>query len=481
MEHARDWPEAFRPRVLVNRGRQQVIASTSPTRQALSTTDVASSLPAFFSALTAQHPEIASASSAELANILCLAIEELYQEIPVVPSFVVREVARIRAGAPFILIAHQPVLFPYEAVVLNYTLLHSMVEMMQSTSPCIVHLVMDTDGADERAFHRVKYPALSTRQGFLTLRADVGAHWTGWTCNALPAPRPETLEGILDDIAVTTKREWRMADGRPFGPEILEQIRGAFQRASANAPLLTTFMINVLAEYAWLFLRIPIIFVRYSAILRFSSQAIADLVAERQVYHGQFCAAEDSLGHAGKLVPESPDQLFWTHCSRCWTRRMFTDDAYREHECAYHAQSHQFHRVDSSNLSISTVPKVLMEDIFIRTYLRPLAIVNYRGGRTHAAVAIKTLNAMGKPQPPTLTWGSGWLSDGPVEKLHERGGMAPGANNAFDLVHSGRASMLYAWLHGDADAKRQRVRGVLDSVERDPFTTPCGRERSLTD
>jgi hypothetical protein len=396
-------------------------------------------------------------------NLVYPGIEALYAELPPLPSFVASEVARIRDGAPFILIAHQPVLFPYEAVVLNYALLHSIAGFVRPTPPCIIHLIMDTDGADERAFHRTKYPTASTKQGFITLRADAGAHWTGWTCNALRAPDSGALARILDDLTAAVQREWRLAGGRRFNCERLEQIRFSLQAASARGNLLTTFMINILADYAWTYLGIPIVFVRYSAVLRSGDAFIAELAADRHQYHALLRATEDAMGSTQKLVPESADHLFWTHCSRCWTRRTFSSNECIDHECVHHAQSHRQRGHGNQRSAISIVPKVLMEDIFIRTCLKPLAIVNYRGGQAHAAVAVETLKALGRPQPPTLTWGSGWLSDGPIELLHARGGSAPGKQGALDLIHSGRASMLYAWSHADAEAKLLHFQSLLQS------------------
>lgn len=435
---------------------------------------------AFFSELASQQSHARSLSSTESNEIMYRGIEDLYQELPPLPSFVAREAARIRAGVPFLLLAHQPVLFPYEAVVLNYTLLHSIAELMQPV-PCIVHLVMDTDGADEKAFHRVKYPAASTRQGFITLRADVGAHWTGWTCNALLAPRQEAITRILGDIAAATRQEWRMAYGRRSNAETMEQLYSAFQAASLRGSQLTTFMINILAEYAWSYLRIPIIFVRYSAVLRYSGTGIAELVAERQQYHAVLQAIEHARDSSRKLVPESPDHLFWTHCSRCWTRSPYTGNTNIEHLCAHHAESHGRRGQGSHHAPLSIVPKVLLEDIFIRTFLKPLAIVSYRGGYAHTALATEALNALGGRQPPTLTWGSGWLSDGPIELLHARGGAGPGKQRALELIHSGRASMLYAWLHASADAKRLHMQSLIQSAVSEQSLPSRSQERGVAD
>ena len=437
------------------------ISESSP--QGLIATDLIESLPDFLSATTRGYELGRSAAAVRSDGTICRAIEALYPELPPVPGFVAREVERFRTGAPFVLIAHQPVFFPYEAVMLNYVLLQEIADLMRP-APCIVHLIMDTDGADERAFHRVKYPVASTRLGFITLSAELGTHWTGWTCNALRAPRRDRLATILDEIASATRREWRTANGRRFEPDLLDQLRSALLGASVRGPSFTTFMISVLAEYAWNHLNIPILFVRYSEILRNSGASVEDLVSKRQEYHALLRSAEDSVASTRRLVPESPDQLFWNHCSRCWTRSAFTRSAHAEHVCSYHSQCEVSGAFVDQPTSLSVVPKVLIEDIFIRTCLKPLAMVNYRGGHAHAAIATAALDALGGLQPPTLTWGSGWLSHGPVEVIHSRGVTTPGGQSALSLIQSGRASMLYAWLHATAEAKRGYLRGILQGV-----------------
>lgn len=461
--------------------RGKAIASIPLTQQGLSTADLRSSLRPFFSALTSQHESVSSPANPEQNGVIYRSIEDLYPELPPLPSFVSEEVSRIRGGASFLLLAHQPVLFPYEAVVLNYTLLHSIAELIQPNPPCIIHLVMDTDGADERAFHRIKYPAASMRQGFTTLRADVGAHWTGWTCNALCAPRQDTLIKTLDDIAAVTRQEWRMADGRRFNARSIEPLRDTFHAANLRGPLLTTFMINIMADYAWSYLRIPVIFMRYSAILQYSGNAIAGLVENRHQYHAALSSAVDDAELGRKLVPESPDDLFWRHCSHCWTRSSFSGDGHVEHHCLYHPQSHGYGGPASHPAQLSIVPKVLLEDIFLRTCISPLGIVSYRGGYGHTAVSAGALKALGRQQPETLTWGSGWLSDGPIEALHARDRAAPGAQRALELIHSGRASMLYAWMHASADAKRLHLQSLIKSALPEQTVLSRSQEREAAE
>ena len=454
------------------------ISESSP--QGLFAIDLIASLPDFISALTRGYELGRSATAVRSNGTICRAIEALYPELPPLPGFVAREIQRFRAGTPFVLIAHQPVLFPYEAVVLNYVLLQAVADLVQPT-PCIVHLIMDTDGADERAFHRVKYPTASTRLGFITLSAELGTHWTGWTCNALQAPRQDRLATILDEIASATRREWRTANGRRFEPDLLDQLRGALLGANVRGHLFTTFMISVMAEYAWHHLNIPVLFVRYSEILRNSGASVEELVSKRQEYHALLCSAEGSVATTPRLVPESPDQLFWIHCSRCWTRSAFTTSPKAEHACSYHSHSDRRGASIKQATSLSVVPKVLIEDIFIRTCLKPLAMVNYRGGHAHAAIATAALDALGQPQPPTLTWGSGWMSDGPVEVIHSRGVATPGGQSALGLIQSGRASMLYAWLHATAEAKRGYLRGILQGVAATPSAPSSPRAQKVGD
>lgn len=357
----------------------------------------------------------------------------------------------LREGAKVVLLAHQPIAFPYDGVTAQYPLMETFrTALVQDGDPAVnVHLVMDTDDAREAYFRTSRVPMPTASHGIQPTPLQVRVRHT--IMAAAPRPSEAAVEAVLARVTNGDRQLLAFARsvgvrGGPERPglELAEQIsRGALQLADS----LATFNSFLLSQITNVCAQLNVVFVPYTAVLRSFAPLVGELLRRvpdiRQMY-GEALAADPSSNYR---LPQG--ELFWLICEECG-RRTPVPGPDRGHcpECSHDLPIGPPESLCAEGL---LVPRVAIDDLIFQMALPVAVTVSYLSSAPHVLPAQQVLSRMGHVAPHVL-----WrprpmrfsVAEAVALRLAGRDPTNTAAGRALTISMTGRGSLLYGLAEG---------------------------------
>jgi len=241
----------------------------------------------------------------------------------------------LKSNMPLLRIAHQPNVFPYLAVIVQFFLLRSASVIMSQRygiSPIELYLIVDYDTAGDSRFRTAHYPDVNRKTGVADISAGIPSKSFNKPMFALAKPDRDTVDSWLRTIRSIIRQETIMIRRSNFRFRSRDTIENNFAQlesmiwdAHSRAKCLTdfnAFFLSQLVNKAWGF---PTLFIRESEIRTHPHSVLTEKFIS-DLKHAEFQASSEISQSGVDLKYKIHPQRFpmWYFCDACLERLPLT-------------------------------------------------------------------------------------------------------------------------------------------------------------
>jgi len=322
---------------------------------------------------------------------------------------------RIEGGEPIVVVSHQPTLFPYSGVYVQFLLAEAVISHLREQHGCdpvLIYLCLDADDTFDRRIKTAHLPMPTAGRGSLALSVPLDGKWRGRAQFAVPAPSEAASSSWLKSIDGAFAQLGQVA-GRAYRGEILaarSRILAEVGRlvarvhavepqnfADSAASLMLHFVQTLLTE--------PVIVVRMTDLVYHGWAAFMHLLSGWEDVQSAALQQIASLRTVNvEIGSGSASDPAWDVCGSCGLRRavsledarlLAAQGAFDQRTC-----THGVGGEPPVALYPTLLPRVLLEDLLTVALTDAALILTYAGSAEHVVIADHTVPCMlGRPSP----------------------------------------------------------------------------------
>lgn len=322
---------------------------------------------------------------------------------------------RIEDGEPIVVVSHQPTLFSYSGVYVQFLLAEAVIAHLREQHRCdpvLIYLCLDADDAFDRRIKTAHLPMPTAGRGSLALSVPLDGKWRGRAQFAAPAPSEAVSSRWLESIDGAFAQLGQFA-GRAHRGEILaartrivaeagrllERVQTAQPQnlADSAASLMLHFVQTLLAE--------PVIAVRMTDLVYDGWDAFMDLLSRWEDVQSAALQQIASLRTVNvEIGSGSANDPAWAVCGSCGLRRALSvGDARLLAAQGTSDRRTCMHGVGGEPPMVRyppLLPRVLLEDLLAVALTDAALILTYAGSAEHVVIANHTVpRILGRPSP----------------------------------------------------------------------------------
>lgn len=394
-------------------------------------------------------------------------------------------------GIPIIRLAHQPNIFPYLGVIVQFFLMDNVavsIEKRHRTKVAQIYLIVNYDVAEDVRFRTAHYPDANRKDGVLDLSSKIPGEFFHKPMFAVPKPSEPLVVSWFQSIRSAISQELvflRRAGLREKKTNILyerlqmleELTWSAHSRATSFADFNSYFLSQVINSGFGL----PTLFVRgneLQALYKNSYEFFINNLRRLREAENQAIEAIASAGISLKYQKHELRFPIWYFCDMCSSRVTMTyaTESKVWGECTDCGRNYEFNLDNPSGLLAhlaSLAPSVLIDDISDALGLRACGGVSYVGGAEHILVSNIVCRMLGIKMFPQIVWRPRTAVLGTAEFVAclrlqtARSPDKPALLNLLTELSKGRISVLYNLVSSDLSGfaySWQRFFGECHSV-----------------
>ena len=368
-----------------------------------------------------------------------------------------------------ILLAHQAVMFPYEAITINYLLMDSISKNCSKQGKISVepyHIVLDMDISKERRFRNVSVPRPLRKHGIVKIVTRINRSKRYMPMALMDNEYDyllEQLRKLKDDLLFEINVIGKLGIHNQYTPKYFEYVYRKIVDCVNNKNLykLNLCTSTVLANDILL---TTTKFRPFSKLLNSTPELKDKLTNGIEKLAPYAIELTDTYNKLGIDIPKSLGNFvnrryFWGICCNCFSRNhLIGISGY--FKCYYCKNTNSvkfgnyYETIDGFNCP-QIIPKVILEEYLLLYEFGYSAFVTYSGGAEHVITSNILYNMAGLDTIPTLIWRphTDFISPSIIladEIGHQK--LVKYTNhhkifNALNLHYSGRASWLYPLMY----------------------------------
>ena len=343
----------------------------------------------------------------------------------------IQTVARLQRGDPIIVVSHQPTLFTYSGVYVQFVLADVIISILRerkSANPVLIYLCLDADDAFDRRIKTAHLPMPSSERGTLPLTMPLRTSLRGRPQCAVPPPDESVLaawmrqiEGAFANLVglVPQYREPLLSASTRTRIQMLQLFEdsGAAEQLSFADTAAAVFLI-----FAQKITKAPIIMVRMTELIRHGWLALQQLLGkwhELQSAVNMRVLALQKIGvsvRSGSIVGTEPA---WAICRNCAMREpvnLEQAQVLADEGPDYSIACKQCGASSGGARYPGLMPRVVLEDL-LGVLLTDAAVeLTYAGSSEHVLIADWTIPELLRLPSPIFTSHPKQVLGGAVEQ-----------------------------------------------------------------
>ncbi|EKD64436.1 MAG: hypothetical protein ACD_50C00389G0004 [uncultured bacterium] len=365
--------------------------------------------------------------------------------------------SNIDAGGPVVVISHQPTIFPYSGVYVQFLLADFLVRKLKASyglNTSIIYLCLDSDDAFDRRIKTAHFPFPVARKGSVPISYEMykfcrnvpqfcvpyidNGYRNNWKKSILGAF--DLLASFLPNMKIEIRNAKKKFDF--FFDELFEET------TMLKPESFSDFSLSIIMGFVKKIIDTPVIPLRYSDLFNVGRQEVVSALKRWKdiVRTGRQLLNKYNL----EKISIFDSYPTWGICKRCYFRNSITYDQ------ALEALSGNKINVKCErclttfcelDVDFLIMPKVILEDILGVVFTGANLVLTYAGSTQHVVLSNSIIENVFKKKSPIFTWHPkhflGTVLDKSCVELLQRDIKGDSSLLALQRATEGRDTLLY--------------------------------------